>query len=154
MLNFYNYYKYPDLDNNSLYRYPLDLFTQWYHGEEKSVYFQDLDDVKHILKRDPSAAYNLAHIIKTGRWLEAEPYIMKDPFYAYQYAMYVIKRRWLEAEPYIKTLPGSACWYAINVIKQRWLEAEPVIRQSDVYWEIYVQTLKIDDEQWLFDIKV
>ncbi len=53
---------------------------------------------------------------KSGRWPEAEEFIIKDPKWAYCYAKNVIKGRWPEAEETIRKDPEWAMYYALYFI--------------------------------------
>lgn len=163
MINFYNYYNKPGLDNES-YKTPITILMTCAYEEEIGVmafkFKKDLDTVIHLIKKDQYWAYLYAKDIIKGRWIDIEPLMMDDPLYMYQYAKYVIKGRWFEAEPYIMKTPDYAYHYAKNVIGGRWPESEPYIMKefsSALYYAIdvikgrwleYEPTLKTNESMW------
>lgn len=136
MINFYSYHR-GDLDNQDLYKSPISYTMSALYPDK---YYPEIE---HIIKKDPGCAYWCARIIKQGRWLEAEPYIMKSPFWVTEYAENIIGGRWLEAEQYIMTDPYIAYQYARHVMQERWIEAEPYINQSLAWRVMYEEWFKV-----------
>lgn len=137
MINFYNYYKHPDLDNNPGYGYELNLLDSWLQNANNMLYINDIEKILHIIKKDAKIAQYVARHIIGSRWYEAEPHILTSPAVSYLYACNVVKGRWPEAEPYIMKDSYYAYRYAQRVIEGRWLEAEEYIKQDVYYWDEY-----------------
>lgn len=88
MLNFYQYFKTPVLNNYNRYYDNIERLEELEYAEWGEIPVGSFDSILHILKRSPEYAYTYAGVALCGRWMEAEPYIMEDSEW------FLYKRMW------------------------------------------------------------
>ncbi len=145
-MNLYRYYNHPITLDNYQELGDVIIKVQNMLRWGRTVFEQDLDDVKYIIQKCPERAYRYAKLIMKRRWPEAEPYILKNATYSYYYAKEVMVKRWPEAESYIIKYPYRAVWYARDVIVGRWLESEHIIKTDEKIWKDYCLKFGVEND--------
>lgn len=149
MMYFYDKFSYPK-DLRSYDKYGEQIKNlKCSHSWTKNT---DLNNVIHLLVKNPNLIVDYADLVLEGRWYEYEHVIVGDPYHAMQYAYSVIKGRWEEAEKKLMNLSSmhqhmAIINYAEYIIKGRWLEVEHLFKDSP--WSASRYAIRVMNARWL-----